>query len=52
MSQNDVYAEGAALAQRSAASAAATRTAAPPVSVRKKSRSGERDPLLHSVWPV
>lgn len=52
VSQNDSYADGVTLAQTSATSAAATRTAALPVSVRRKSRSGVRASSPHVVCPV
>ncbi len=52
VSQNVSYADGAALAHTSATSAAATSTAALPVSVRRKSRSGERVSSPHDVCPM
>ena len=49
--QSDSYDDASTFTQRSAATAAASRTAAPPVSVRRNSRSGVWRLRAHAVRP-
>lgn len=51
MSHSDSYDDGSTFTHASAATVAARRTAAPPVSVRKNSRSGVWTLLAHAVRP-
>ena len=50
--QTLLYEDGSTFAQISAATAAASSIAAPPVSVRRNERSGSSRFRAHAVWPV